>query len=178
MDRVMFSSSKTEWGTPQWLFDFLREDFKFNLDAAANEQNAKCKRWFGPGSPYAEDAMGQSWRNSVYLNPPYKNMDRWMHKAYQEADKGSSVVCLVAARVDTKWFQIVWDRASVLCFVRGRLQFQGAKDPATFPSAIVVFGRRPADSIIERLSLLGNVIDPADGAILLHQPSDIITKNI
>ena len=36
------TSNKDDWETPQSLFDQLDEEFHFTLDAASNDQNAKC----------------------------------------------------------------------------------------------------------------------------------------
>ena len=40
----LFSSKKEEWETPQDFFDELNKEFNFELDACANEENAKCER--------------------------------------------------------------------------------------------------------------------------------------
>ena len=66
------SSEKMDWGTPQALFDALDEEFSFNLDAAANDHNAKCGMYL----TQEDDALAQpSWPvprgSSVWLNPPY-----------------------------------------------------------------------------------------------------------
>lgn len=42
----MFSSDKDYWETPQSLFDELNAEFNFTLDAAANDANHKCERYF------------------------------------------------------------------------------------------------------------------------------------
>lgn len=48
---------------------------------------------------------------------------------------------LIPARTDTRWWHQYIDgnpNASVH-FIKGRLKFGGAKNPAPFPSAIVIF---------------------------------------
>ena len=44
--RVMFSSDKNFWETPQRLFDELDAEFHFTLDVAASDENHKCARYF------------------------------------------------------------------------------------------------------------------------------------
>lgn len=44
--RVMFSSETDNWSTPQDFFDKLNEEFSFNLDPCASEENHKCDRYF------------------------------------------------------------------------------------------------------------------------------------
>ena len=46
MNKVLFSSASDSWATPQDLFDKLNEEFKFNLDPCADEQNHKCDTYF------------------------------------------------------------------------------------------------------------------------------------
>lgn len=50
---------------------------------------------------------------------------------------GATVVCLVPARTDTRWWHDHAMRGEVR-FVRGRLKFGGSKNSAPFPSAVVV----------------------------------------
>ena len=40
------TSNKDDWETPQSLFDQLDEEFHFTLDAASNDQNAKCEHHY------------------------------------------------------------------------------------------------------------------------------------
>jgi hypothetical protein len=51
---------------------------------------------------------------------------------------GATVVCLVPARTDTRWWQDCCTAGEVR-FVRGRLRFGGTATGAPFPSAVVVF---------------------------------------
>lgn len=83
--------------------------------------------------------MGGGYR--VFCNPPYgKDITKWVKKAYEEAHKENTlVVMLVPARTDTKWFHdYVYHRAEIR-FVRGRLKFGDSKQPAPFPSVIVIY---------------------------------------
>lgn len=43
---LMFSSKTDLWATPQDFFDKINSVFRFNLDVCANEENAKCERFF------------------------------------------------------------------------------------------------------------------------------------
>lgn len=73
------------------------------------------------------------------MNPPYgREICKWMQKAYESSLSGATVVCLVPARTDTKWFH---DFAMMgeIRFIKGRLKFGGSKNSAPFPSAVVIF---------------------------------------
>jgi len=42
----LFTSNTPEWETPQDFFDALDEEFRFDLDIAANDDNHKCVRYY------------------------------------------------------------------------------------------------------------------------------------
>ncbi len=129
------TSESGNWGTPQWLFDRLNEEFHFNLDVCASEDNHKCERYFTE----ADNGLSQKWSDVCFMNPPYgREIKQWLAKASQEARNGSMVVCLVPARPDTEWW---WENCiqGEIRFIRGRLQSHKGAWP--FPSAVVILGR-------------------------------------
>ena len=136
--KLMFSSEKDDWETPQDLFDELDDEFHFTLDAASSDLNAKCEKHY----TVEDDGLSQSWAgNNMFLNPPYgRNMKDWMRKAYEESQaENTTVVVLVPARTDTAWFHdYVYGKAE-LRFLRGRLKFGGCENSAPFPSLVVVY---------------------------------------
>lgn len=134
--RGMFTSTTDEWATPQDLFDDLNAEFNFTLDPCASKHNAKCDKFFTKD----QDGLTQSWaKETVFCNPPYgRTVGKWVKKAYDESAKGSTVVMLIPARVDTRWFHDYIYGKHEIRFVRGRLRFDGADMNAPFPSMIVV----------------------------------------
>lgn len=133
----MFTNATDEWATPQSVFDELNAEFNFTLDPCATKDNAKCERFFTKD----QDGLSKSWENEiVYCNPPYgRVIGNWVKKAYEESKKGSTVVMLIPARTDTKWFHDYIYRKQEIRFIRGRLRFNGVNSNAPFPSMIVVF---------------------------------------
>jgi phage N-6-adenine-methyltransferase len=136
-NKVHFSSQTVEWPTPQGLFNELNEEFGFTLDPCATHENAKCETYFTK----EDNGLKQDWgQENVFMNPPYgREISDWIKKAYQSSRKGATVVCLVPARTDTRWWHDYSMNASEIKFVKGRLKFGNAKNSAPFPSAIVVF---------------------------------------
>ena len=133
---VHFSSKTDEWPTPQWLFDALNKEFGFTLDVCSTHENAKCKRHF----TREEDGLGKSWNSEVcWMNPPYgTQIKRWMAKAHNETiSECATVVCLVPARTDTKWWHEFAMKHEIR-LLKGRLKFGDAVHSAPFPSAIIV----------------------------------------
>lgn len=140
--KMAFSSNRTEWGTPQALFDVLNREFHFDIDLAATERNAKVPRFFS----IKDDALSLSWKGiRGFLNPPYgRDVGKWAKKAHEETwNGGSLVVMLLAARTDTRWFHDYCAHGEVR-FLRGRLKFEVPEYnkgiPAPFPSMVVIFG--------------------------------------
>lgn len=142
----LFSSATPEWGTPQWLFDSLDKEFGFTLDPCSTDENAKCDLHF----TVQEDGLSKDWEDHVvFMNPPYgREISKWMKKAQDSAKCGSTVVCLVPARTDAKWWHNYCMRAGAeIRLLRGRLKFDGGRHSAPFPSAIVVM-RPPTHQIV------------------------------
>ena len=139
MNRAVYASSATcEWETPADLFDKLNDIYGFDMDVCATRENAKCAKFFTKD----DDGLKQDWIGCCWMNPPYgKEIKDWMKKAYEEAGKDATVVCLVPARTDTAWWHDYAMKGKIT-FLRGRLKFGGCKNSAPFPSAIVVFEQR------------------------------------
>lgn len=137
---VHFSSASDEWATPQATFDALDAEFGFTLDVCATKNNAKCARFF----TREDDGLEQKWEGVCWMNPPYgREIGKWVAKAARTASEGhGTVVCLVPARTDTRWWHDYCMVATVR-FIRGRLKFGDSKNSAPFPSAIVIFQRNP-----------------------------------
>lgn len=145
---VHFSSATDMWATPQHVFDEWNDRFDFELDVCAVPENAKCQAFFSP----QQDGLKQEWRGVCWMNPPYgRGIGAWVKKAHESSIKnGATVVCLLPARTDTKW----WHEHCMfgeVTFLRGRLKFGDAKAPAPFPSAMVVFRPTAANDNIREL---------------------------
>src|SRR5690606_15453380 len=96
-----------------------------------------CKKHF----TIEDDGLKQDWsKDIVFMNPPYGNEQKlWIKKAYEESLKGATVVCLIPARTDTiAWHTYIFNKAEIR-FLKGRLKFGDGKNPAPFPSAVVIY---------------------------------------
>lgn len=136
MNDVLFSSKSVVWETPQDLFDKLNAEFHFDLDVCALPENAKCEKYYTP----EDDGLSQPWNGVCWCNPPYgRTIGKWVQKAYETFAGGGTVVMLLPARTDTKWFhEYIYNKAEIR-FIKGRLKFGNSKNAAPFPSMIVVF---------------------------------------
>ena len=135
---VHYSSKTNEWSTPQDFFNELDKEFNFTLDPCSTRENAKCTKYF----TVEDDGLKQDWSNDVvFMNPPYgREIKYWVQKAYEESLKGATVVCLIPSRTDTQyWHDYIFGKADDIRFLKGRLKFGGSKNPAPFPSAVIVY---------------------------------------
>lgn len=140
--KVMFSSKDMTWETPIELFNELNDEFNFTLDPCCVSETAKCQRYFTPET----DGLSQDWsKDVVYVNPPYgREIAKWVKKSHDESKKGATVVMLIPARTDTRWFHDYIYQKAEIRFMKGRVKFlqQGVKkDSAPFPTMIVIFKR-------------------------------------
>jgi phage N-6-adenine-methyltransferase len=138
----MFTSNTDLWATPQDFFEKYDAIYKFELDVCATKENSKCKNYFTK----EDDGLSKDWVGICWMNPPYgREIIKWMRKAYESSLNGATVVCLVPARTDTKW----WHEYAMLGeieFIRGRLKFGNQSNSAPFPSAVVIFnGKKVGD---------------------------------
>ena len=139
MTSGMYSSATDEWATPQAFFDELNEEFGFTLDPCALPSNAKCAKYYTP----TDNGLLKNWGGEiVFCNPPYgKTIYDWVRKCSEEAAKpNTTVVALIPARTDTRWFhELIYHKAKEIRFVKGRLKFGESKNAAPFPSMVVIF---------------------------------------
>lgn len=138
MNDALFSSAMDDWATPQDFFDRLDQEFHFNLDPCADDENHKCAEYYTK----TEDGLSKSWGGRrVFCNPPYgREIGKWVAKAYEEGHKdGTLVVLLIPARTDTRYFHNYILHRSEVRFVPGRLRFGNGKANAPFPSMVVIY---------------------------------------
>lgn len=70
-----------------------------------------------------DNGLGQPWAGRVWLNPPYSTsvIGTWLARLAQH----NCGVALIFARTETDaFFRHVWERASAVLFMRGRINFQ------------------------------------------------------
>lgn len=133
---ALLSSNTDEWATPQALFDALDSTFHFTLDPCATPENAKCAKFYTK----EQDGLKQDWGGEViWCNPPYgREIGKWVKKC---AEHRGVAVMLTPARTDTRWWHSYIDKNpdAHVYFIKGRLKFGDGKNPAPFPSAIIVY---------------------------------------
>lgn len=152
INKALFSSEKSEWETPQELFDELNREFDFILDPCATHDNKKCTLYFTK----EEDGLKHCWYEKilpacqyygedkdVFVNPPYGRgiTEKWVMKAWLESKQhGITVVMLLPSRTDQWWFREICLKYGEVRFLPKRVKFVGSQSGAPFPSIVVIFG--------------------------------------
>lgn len=128
-DQADLTTGNACWETPPLVFEKLNEDFgPFDVDLTADGQRHLCPRWFGPESSVGEcDALKAAWieygRNG-YSNPPYGPfIQRLLHAAWLESQRGFTSTLLLPMRVTKAFKEYVLNGASELLFCDKRLTF-------------------------------------------------------
>lgn len=130
-----FESKRQDWETPDDLYNPLHQEFGFTLDVCATSENAKCENHF----TQEDDGLDQSWAGHIcWMNPPFGTQGKWVKKAFDEAQRGATVVCLLPARTNTNWWHDYCLKGEVR-FIRGRPKFKGADHGLPQPLAVVIF---------------------------------------
>lgn len=131
------------WATPQFVFDFADKNIVhggFALDGAANSYNTKCELYITED----QNSLGIDWsellndnpNNNVWVNPPYSNISPWLTHAYEQSLNGVTTVLLIPTPNGESYYgEYVFDLASELIFIDGRLSFVAAGD-FTIPERI------------------------------------------
>jgi hypothetical protein len=125
-----FVSQKCNWHTPKGLYEALDAEFHFNDDPCPE------------GGMFGTE---RAWGTSTFCNPPYgPAVVEWISKGVSEAAQGKTVVFLLPARTDTRWFHdLIMPADPEIRFIKGRLYFS-EKGRAPFPSMIVIL--RPPET--------------------------------
>lgn len=156
--RVMGSSESPEWYTPAYIIDLVLRLFEvISVDPCSNSHER-------PNVPaetrYTKDDDGLShpWHGNVYMNPPYGDeIGPWVERmvGLYRAREIDQAIALLPGRIDTVWFQPLYDYP--MCNVRGRVKFQNAENSAPFPSVIVYLGA-DEQGFIDTFRQLGPIV--------------------
>lgn len=125
-------ADKDSWKTPPSLFNGLDNEFRFDVDICASAGNSLCVDFLSK----ERSALTYEWNHyyrssSCFVNPPYSQTQLFLNRSAEQAKKHNiTVVALVNANTDTKWFAECADSANEIRLITGRVGFvrnDGAK---------------------------------------------------
>lgn len=135
-----------EWYTPPSIFEGI--GLTFDLDPCspgAGKSHVPALKHY----TIVDDGLASPWEGTVFVNPPYgPETPKWMKKLAEHGDG----IALVFARTDVKWFHEVGIKASLICFVSGRIKFfkgNTVDQPGTpgAGSMLIAYGDRAAAAL-------------------------------
>jgi len=137
------SQRTDERATPQILFDELNNEFHFEIDLAANHENALLPLYYTKEN----SAFDYFWNTNSFLNPPYSELYNWLE--YASKQRGLIVVIL-PCDTSTKWFHdFLWDKTKhttrkgiQLRFPKGRFKFGKYTTSPKFATIIAIFNSK------------------------------------
>lgn len=98
-----------------------------------------------------EDGLQHPWYGTAFVNPPYTYVSAWAHKFLDEYTAGhmTAGILLVAASVETRWYQTLGRSPALICHLNQRQWFDQSpgvpcKERARFPSVLFYLGDQPA----------------------------------
>lgn len=129
-----------DWRTPPEVISLVHEVFEdgIDLDPCAGTSVLARRNIRLP-----ENGLEVPWEGTVFVNPPFQENKDWFRKCDLEAFR-AQIILLSPARTDTKYWHEFVPKADAVCFWKGRLKFQGAKNSAPFPVALIYWGDYPA----------------------------------
>ena len=108
--------------TPLYIFNQLNRIFRFNMDVACNEHNAKCYHALTEKT----DALSQEWYGRCFCNPPFSKKAEFIKKAHDEVLNGNCPICVMILPLncmDTK----VWHE-----YIEGKFHYEILKGRISF----------------------------------------------
>jgi phage N-6-adenine-methyltransferase len=119
--------SKQDYRTPQDFIAAVKSRLhisSFEWDLAADASNTLASGFYS----VEVDSLKQDWASHkgwLWLNPPYNDIEKWVHKAALESAKGAKIAMLVPASVGANWWKNWVEPCAYQLFLNGRLTFQG-----------------------------------------------------
>lgn len=148
VNRTSFTGNN-EWFTPIEHIERARKVLgTIQLDPASHmlaQKNVKAKSFFTE----EDDGLCRDWNGKVWLNPPYAQpaIGQFVEKLIHEVGAGrvSEAIMLTHNYTDTAWFQAAAQKATAICFTRGRIRFVSPEGQLAAPTqgqAFFYFGAR------------------------------------
>jgi site-specific DNA-methyltransferase (adenine-specific) len=148
---ALFTSKSDIFLTPPHILDAVCQVGPIDFDPCPHPV-AEATRRARRHNPYPiVDGLKTPWaryqrdQGVTFVNPPYgRVLSQWADK--MAAETQNAIICLVPARVETRWWHTLAKHTVAWCAIGGRLKFYdeyGVETPhsAPFPSAVCLLHR-------------------------------------
>lgn len=136
---------QVRWLTPRYIVEALGH---FDLDPCGAPGHLLAARTYLLEN--GQDGLHLPWTGRIWLNPPYgKHAEPFL----QRLSEHGTGTALIFARTETRSFhRHVWDKATSILFLAGRLSFLNAEgiqatQNAGAPSCLVAYGHQDAAAL-------------------------------
>lgn len=147
---ALFTSKSATFLTPPHVLDAVCQVGAIDFDPCPHPAAEATRRARFQDAHPPQDGLTTSWakyqhRGVTFVNPPYgRALSSWADKMASETQ--NAIICLVPARVETRWWHTLAKHTVAWCAISGRLKFydeHGVETPnsAPFPSAVCLLHR-------------------------------------
>lgn len=136
---------KDEWLTPP---EILKALGPFDLDPCSPVN----RPWPTAREHYTvhDNGLKLPWTGRVFCNPPYgRETGRWLARC---AEHGNAIALIFARTETSDWVEHVWNSASAVLFIFGRLSFHHVDGSRSIsnsggPSALIAYGKGNVETL-------------------------------
>lgn len=142
------NESRDSWETSQELFDKLNNQYHFNFDCCATEDNAKCQKFSNDFltllPPFILDV-------TAWMNPPFSKAREMFEHFFKVIERG--VAIYRCDNMETKvWQEVILKNADWIFIPKGRVSYSPFDitirgGMTRFPSALIGIGVKPPKEI-------------------------------
>lgn len=134
---VSHATGNNEWYTPSEYIESARKVMgKIDLDPASSELAntvVKAEIYYN----IDDNGLNKDWAGKVWMNPPYSAdlVSAFINKLVSEHEKGhiEEAIILVNNATETRWFKLLVEIASAICFPIGRVKYWGPNSTSGAP---------------------------------------------
>ena len=134
--KAKMTSLSQEHETPDEIFIPLNNEFHFELDGCANENNNKVERYYSK----KDDCFTKKWNVTTWVNPEFYTVRKFVRKAYEDSiESNSTIVMIIMVKSNTNWWRDYVMNAKEVRFINQKVQFKNTKQGLRFPLCIIIF---------------------------------------
>lgn len=116
------SFDKDSLQTPRFIYDWLHAKYNFNVDLCASDDHHYCDKYYTKENSCLIN-IWDAGANVGFCNPPYSNIDPFIHCAIAYARYGFTTVMLIPDFNGEERFDRISKCATVIIHLIGRVSF-------------------------------------------------------
>ncbi len=128
-------TERDNWETPKKLWNKLDNQYKFNFDCCASENNSKCEEWSEEFDILPKVLF--DFKYICWMNPPFSLAREMFEHFFKVVSKG--VAIYRCDNLETSlWQEVILANADWVFIPKGRISYEGKEGKGSrFPSALI-----------------------------------------